>query len=104
VLDSAAYLFENVQRIGEPHFTPNQDDILKARLRTSGIVERIFKLQDAWFKIIDVGGQRNERRKWIHCFDNVTAGASCLISHACCCIALTMCSVGLRSDIRHSYQ
>ena len=21
----------------------------------------------------DVGGQRNERKKWIHCFENVTA-------------------------------
>ncbi len=25
------------------------------------------------FRFIDVGGQRNERRKWIHCFENVTA-------------------------------
>ena len=24
-------------------------------------------------RITDVGGQRNERKKWIHCFDNVTA-------------------------------
>lgn len=23
--------------------------------------------------IFDVGGQRNERKKWIHCFDDVTA-------------------------------
>ena len=23
--------------------------------------------------LIDVGGQRNERKKWIHCFENVTA-------------------------------
>jgi len=25
------------------------------------------------FKMYDVGGQRNERKKWIHCFENVTA-------------------------------
>ena len=24
-------------------------------------------------RVIDVGGQKAERRKWIHCFDNVTA-------------------------------
>lgn len=23
--------------------------------------------------MFDVGGQRNERKKWIHCFENVTA-------------------------------
>ena len=25
------------------------------------------------FRLCDVGGQRTERRKWIHCFDDVTA-------------------------------
>lgn len=25
------------------------------------------------FVIIDVGGQRNEQRKWIHCFEGVSA-------------------------------
>ena len=25
------------------------------------------------FEMYDVGGQRNERKKWIHCFEDVTA-------------------------------
>ncbi|KAH7714566.1 guanine nucleotide-binding protein G(o) subunit alpha [Aphelenchoides avenae] len=26
-----------------------------------------------FYRLIDVGGQKTERRKWIHCFENVTA-------------------------------
>merc|ERR1711998_805966 len=36
-----------------------------------GQSEFIIKSMD--FAMFDVGGQRNERRKWIHCFDNVDA-------------------------------
>jgi len=73
LLDSALYLFENLDRIGALEYTPTRDDILRARLRTSGIVERTFKINNVDFKFLDVGGQRNERRKWIHCFEGVTA-------------------------------
>jgi GTPase SAR1 family protein len=73
LLDSTEYLFDNIERIGHPDYTPNKDDILRARLRTSGIVERMFKINKVDFKFLDVGGQRNERRKWIHCFEGVTA-------------------------------
>jgi len=73
LLDSAQYLFDNLYRIGKPEYTPTRDDILRARLRTSGIVERTFKINNVDFKFLDVGGQRNERRKWIHCFEGVTA-------------------------------
>jgi GTPase SAR1 family protein len=75
LLDSAAYFFENgnLDRISNPNYTPSQVDILRARLRTSGIVERTFNIQNVNFKFLDVGGQRNERRKWIHCFEDVTA-------------------------------
>jgi len=73
LLDSTDYLFTNIDRIGKPDYSPSADDILRARLRTSGIVERMFKINAVDFKFLDVGGQRNERRKWIHCFEGVTA-------------------------------
>lgn len=28
---------------------------------------------DCYGRMVDVGGQRSERRKWIHCFENVTS-------------------------------
>lgn len=28
---------------------------------------------DSSHRMVDVGGQRSERRKWIHCFENVTS-------------------------------
>jgi len=73
LLDSAEYLFDNISRIGAADYIPSSEDILRARLRTSGIVERMFKIKEVDFKFLDVGGQRNERRKWIHCFEGVTA-------------------------------
>jgi len=71
--DGAIYLFENIDRIGSPDYTPTQEDILRVRQRTSGIMEREYKIHGVDFKFLDVGGQRNERRKWIHCFEDVTA-------------------------------
>lgn len=39
----------------------------------TGIVVDKYKIDGTTFEMYDVGGQRNERKKWIHCFDNVTA-------------------------------
>lgn len=58
---------------GGPGWVPSVDDCVACRVRTTGIQEEDFALDNIPFKIFDVGGQRAERRKWIHCFDNVTA-------------------------------
>ena len=34
--------------------------------------------QGLHFKMFDVGGQRSERKKWIHCFEGVTAIIFCV--------------------------
>ena len=75
--DSAAYFFDNSLRLGEENYIPTQDDVLRARIRTTGIEEAAFDFEDMSFRMVDVGGQRSERRKWIHCFDCVSAVIFC---------------------------
>ena len=35
--------------------------------------DSFVRYNDVSFRMVDVGGQRSERRKWIHCFENVTS-------------------------------
>lgn len=72
IQDSASYFFESIDRICTPDYVPTSDDVLRARIRTTGIVEQEFQVKGNKFQIFDVGGQRNERKKWIHCFEHVT--------------------------------
>ena len=71
--DSAPYYFQRMDKILDPSYTPNEQDVLQSRVSTTGIVETNFKRNNVKYQIFDVGGQRSERRKWLHCFDDVTA-------------------------------
>ncbi|XP_067360702.1 guanine nucleotide-binding protein G(s) subunit alpha isoforms short-like isoform X2 [Channa argus] len=54
-------------------YTPTDQDLLRCRVLTSGIFETRFQIDKVNFHMFDVGGQRDERRKWIQCFNDVTA-------------------------------
>jgi len=71
--DSAKYFFDRLDEISRNDYIPTEQDVLRSRVRTTGIVENEFEIEGNAFKMFDVGGQRNERKKWIHCFENVTA-------------------------------
>ncbi len=73
LFDSAKYFFKEIDRIAEPNYIATIDDALQSRVRTSGIVEEKYSIDGVPFEMFDVGGQRNERKKWIHCFAEVTA-------------------------------
>jgi guanine nucleotide-binding protein G(i) subunit alpha len=47
--------------------------VLRTRVKTTGIIETKFLVGDLAYRMVDVGGQRSERKKWIHCFADVTA-------------------------------
>ncbi len=77
-------------------------DVLRARTKTTGIYETRFKMGQLSIQCVgttsypffspdgpltssppacsmfDVGGQRSERKKWIHCFENVTSIIFCV--------------------------
>lgn len=71
--DSAVYYFNAIDRMSAPGYLPTDQDILRSRVKTTGITETTFKVGELTYKLFDVGGQRSERKKWIHCFENVTA-------------------------------
>ncbi|MEJ1285782.1 solute carrier family 38 member 3 [Cricetulus griseus] len=76
--DSAAYYLNDLERIAQSDYIPTQQDVLRTRVKTTGIVETHFTFKDLHFKMFDVGGQRSERKKWIHCFEGVTAIIFCV--------------------------
>ncbi|KAL1919262.1 uncharacterized protein VTP21DRAFT_1954 [Calcarisporiella thermophila] len=71
--DSARYYFDSIERISQPNYIPTDQDVLRSRVKTTGITEATFHVGDITYRVFDVGGQRSERKKWIHCFENVTA-------------------------------
>lgn len=89
--DTAPYFFENIDRFVQADYVPTQADILRTRIRSTGIEEAEFHFADMNFKMMDVGGQRSERRKWIHCFEK-------LITAIVFCAALSCYDQVLRED------
>ncbi|CAJ1972911.1 unnamed protein product [Sphenostylis stenocarpa] len=132
------YFMENLQRLSDANYVPTKEDVLYARVRTTGVVEIQFReeshldileeriaqhikpfldscpidIESSYevgqlekevlhdfpnffamnplshpvgenkksgevYRLFDVGGQRNERRKWIHLFEGVSAVIFC---------------------------
>jgi len=71
--DSAKYYFDAIDRISAPDYFPSDQDVLRSRVKTTGITETTFIIGELTYRMFDVGGQRSERKKWIHCFENVTS-------------------------------
>jgi len=76
--DSAKYYLDDITRLLDPAYVPTVQDVLRSRVITTGIQETEFTYSNVKFRMVDVGGQRNERRKWIHCFQDVTAIIFCV--------------------------
>jgi len=70
---NADYYFKHCNRFSTPDYVPTFDDMMMAKLKTTGVQEAQFKSEGNDVILVDVGGQRSERRKWLHCLDDVIA-------------------------------
>ena len=70
LLTSSSY-YSNIDRLFARDYLPSDQDVLRSRLRTTGITETLFELGQLNYHMFDVGGQRSERKKWVHCFEGV---------------------------------
>jgi guanine nucleotide-binding protein subunit alpha len=77
--ESSGFFMSQLDRIAQLGYIPDYNDILRARLRTMGIVEHIFRVQIPphnrylnW-KLYDVGGSRGQRASWVPYFEDARA-------------------------------
>ncbi|THU83244.1 guanine nucleotide binding protein, alpha subunit [Dendrothele bispora CBS 962.96] len=71
--ENLQYFFTSLDRLFDTTYVPSDQDIVHSRARTIGITETTFNLREHEMLMVDVGGQKSERRKWIHCFQDVTS-------------------------------
>ncbi|EIN09070.1 G-alpha-domain-containing protein [Punctularia strigosozonata HHB-11173 SS5] len=78
--ESPGFFLNDLARVTDPKYTPTDDDVLRARLKTVGVSEYKFEMEASagresgteW-RIIDVGGSRSQVQTWVPFFDNVDA-------------------------------
>ncbi|PVF92200.1 G-alpha-domain-containing protein [Serendipita vermifera] len=86
--ESPGFYLNDIYRVVASDYLPSVDDVLKARLKTLGVVEHRFSLDAPMsgglfgkanphahvdWVIYDVGGARNQRHVWAPFFDDVQA-------------------------------
>ncbi|CAI5439325.1 unnamed protein product [Caenorhabditis angaria] len=70
LMDSTKYYLSNLNRLSQPGYIPNYEDIVHSRRPTKNIHTMIFTYTHLKLKLIDVGGQKSERRKWLPLFED----------------------------------
>jgi len=77
--ESSGFYLDEIERITGKDYSPTDDDVLKARLKTVGVVEHPFMISmgsvrgNTNWVIYDVGGARNQRHAWAPFFQDVNS-------------------------------
>lgn len=70
--DSTQYFLDNLEHVLEENYIPSVEHVLHVRVKTEQIYHQDIPLKKGGtMRMIDVGGQRIYREKWIHYFSEV---------------------------------
>lgn len=72
VLDNTATFLSSrntLENIAHESYSPDNNAILNARIQTSGIRKETFCVDSHLINLVDLGGQRGERRKWVRTYE-----------------------------------
>ena len=73
--DNISYFYEQIDTIMNEDYMPSIDDVIRLRVRTTGMIEHSYAMlaennfDEYKLSIFDTGGERNERKKWVHTFE-----------------------------------
>ncbi|KAH8833997.1 heterotrimeric G protein alpha subunit B [Flagelloscypha sp. PMI_526] len=71
-ISQGLYFLEEFERIASPHYLPSDLDIQHC-CELTGITNCQFGVGELTYVVWDVNGQRGQRRKWVNCFEKITA-------------------------------
>ncbi|KIK37667.1 hypothetical protein CY34DRAFT_775261 [Suillus luteus UH-Slu-Lm8-n1] len=78
--ESPGFFLNDLDRVTALNYTPNDDDVLRARLKTVGVSEYRCEMEavagresGTEWRIVDVGGSRSQVPTWVPFFDDVDA-------------------------------
>eukprot|EP00475_Leptophrys_vorax_P032694 TRINITY_DN5077_c0_g1_i1.p1 TRINITY_DN5077_c0_g1~~TRINITY_DN5077_c0_g1_i1.p1 ORF type:complete len:419 (+),score=105.76 TRINITY_DN5077_c0_g1_i1:101-1258(+) len=71
VPDNIEYFFEKCEEIAAVDYVPSFEDVVRARDSTKKANHAVLEMDGQKIDLIDVGGQRGARKKWIKFFDKV---------------------------------
>lgn len=71
--DHLRFFMGRLQALCHPKYEPSDQDIVWTKTRTTGIVDEDISIDGFSFLLYDMGGQRHERTKWLHCMEGSSA-------------------------------
>ncbi|KAG1741523.1 G-alpha-domain-containing protein [Suillus paluster] len=78
--ESSGFFLNDLDRVTALNYTPSDDDVLRARLKTVGVSEYRCEMEavagresGTEWRIVDVGGSRSQVPTWVPFFDDVDA-------------------------------